>query len=102
MAAWNGDKHLSLGGMSLRVEPYMKSLSVTEAKTQFSQVLKDVMNGETVEIVHDEKLTPIARIEPLTDRPKTKKRKLGILDGELECIFPDDFQMTEEESLNLK
>lgn len=80
----------------------MKSLPVGEIKAQFSEILEDVKNGETVEIVFGKKRTPVARIVPITDKPKKKKRKLGIWEGKVKYVFADDFKMTEEEFLNLK
>ena len=52
----------------------MKSLTVGEIKEQFSQILEDVKNGETVEIVYGKKRTPVARIVPITHKAKKKKR----------------------------
>ena len=80
----------------------MKSLPVGEIKAQFSEILEDVKNGETVEIVFGKKRTPVARIVPITDKPKNKKRKLGTWEGKVKYVFADDFKMTEEEFLNLK
>ncbi len=80
----------------------MKSLPVGEIKAQFSEILEDVKNGETVEIVYGKKRTPVARIVPITDKPKKKKRKLGILDGKMKIVFADDFKMTEEEFITMQ
>ena len=80
----------------------MKSLPVGEIKAQFSEILEDVKNGETVEIVYGKKRTPVARIVPIEDPKPKKKRKLGIMDGKLEIIFADNFKMTDEELLDLR
>lgn len=80
----------------------MKSLPVGELKANFSEVLEDVQNGETIEIVYGKKKTPVARIVPITPPKKKGKRKLGILEGKASVIFADDFKMTEEEFINLR
>ena len=79
----------------------MKCLPVGELKANFSEVLEDVQNGETIEIVYGKKKKPVARIVPV---PRTKpkgKRKLGLLAGKMKVVFADDFKMTEEELINL-
>lgn len=80
----------------------MKSLPVGELKAHFSEVLKDVQNGETIEIVYGKKKTPVARIVPVVAPKKKGKRKLGILEGKASVIFADDFKMTEEEFITLR
>lgn len=80
----------------------MKSLPVGELKAHFSEVLEDVQNGETIEIVYGKKKTPVARIVPVTAQKKKGKRKLGILEGKASVVFADDFKMTEEEFINLR
>lgn len=80
----------------------MKSLPVGELKAHFSEVLEDVQNGETIEIVYGKKKTPVARIVPIVAPKKKGKRKFGILEGKASVIFADDFKMTEEEFINLR
>lgn len=82
----------------------MKSLPVGELKANFSEVLEDVQNGETIEIVYGKKKKPVARIVPINGpkSKKKKKRQLGILDGKMKIVFADDFKMTEEEFINLR
>ena len=80
----------------------MKRLPVGELKANFSEVLEEVQQGESFEIVYGKKKTPVARIVPIDSSKRKKKRKLGILDGKIKYIFADDFKMTEDEFLNLK
>lgn len=81
----------------------MKSLPVGELKAHFSEVLEDVQNGETVEILFGKKRKPIAKIVPIEKRKTKKKlRPIGLLDGEMKIVFADDFKMTEEEFINLR
>jgi prevent-host-death family protein len=80
----------------------MKSLPVGELKANFSEVLEDVQNGETIEIVYGKKKKPVARIVPIRKAPKEKKRKFGLLEGKASVTFADYFKMTEEELIDLK
>ncbi len=80
----------------------MKSLPVGEIKAQFSEVLEKVQQGESFGILYGKKKELIAEINPPKKHKKTKKRKLGILEGKASVIFADDFKMTEEEFINLK
>ena len=79
----------------------MKSLSVGEFKAQFSEVLELIQQGESVGVLYGKNKKPIAKLVPMTE-PKKKKRKLGILEGKVKFVFADDFKMTEEEFINLK
>ena len=80
----------------------MKSLPVGELKAHFSEVLEDVQNGETIEILYGKKKTPVARIVPINGSKPKKKRKLGIWEGKVKYVFSDDFKMTDEELLDLR
>lgn len=80
----------------------MKSLPVGELKANFSEVLEDVQNGETIEILYGKKRKPVARIVPINGSKAKGKRKLGLLKGKVKYVFADDFKMTEEELINLK
>ena len=81
----------------------MKSLPVGELKANFSEVLEEVQNGETIEIVFGKKKKPVARIVPIDKLKKKKKlRPIGLYDGKLRIKFADDFKITEEEFLNMR
>lgn len=80
----------------------MKSLPVGEFKAQFSEVLEQVQQGETIEIVYGKKKMPVARIVPVEGSKLKKKRKFGILDGKVKITFADNFKMTDEELLDLR
>ena len=80
----------------------MKSLSVGEIKTQFSDVLEKVQQGESFGITYGKSKKLVAEINPPKKQKKIKKRKLGILEGKGSVIFSDDFKMTEEEFVNWK
>jgi prevent-host-death family protein len=80
----------------------MKSLPVGELKAHFSEVLEEVQQGESFEIVYGKKKKPVAKIVPIEKPKKKPNRKLGILEGKVKFVFADDFKMTEEEFINLK
>jgi antitoxin (DNA-binding transcriptional repressor) of toxin-antitoxin stability system len=78
----------------------MKTMSVGELKTNFSEVLKRVMEGEEVGILYGKRKEIVARIVP-KEKKKKGKRKLGRLEGKVKVKFMPDFKMTEEEFLGL-
>ena len=80
----------------------MKSLSVGEIKTQFSDILEKVQQGESFGITYGKSKKLVAEINPPKKQKNKKKRKFGILDGKVKYVFADDFKMTEEELLGLK
>lgn len=67
---------------------FMKSLPVGELKAQFSEVLEQVRQGETIEIVFGKKKTPVACIVPINGSKSKKKRKLGIWEGKVSMSSP--------------
>ena len=75
-------------------------MSVGEFKTNFSEVIEQVKAGEKIAVTFGKKKQIIGYFIPesTTEKPK---RKLGILAGKSEVIFEDDFEMSEEEFLNL-
>lgn len=80
----------------------MKSLPVGELKARFSEILEEVQQGETIEIVFGKQKKPVARIVPIVGTKRKKKRKIGVLDGKVNIRFAKNFKMTEEEFLSGK
>ena len=80
----------------------MKSLQIGEFKAQLSQLLDDVQDGETIELVKGKKKVPVARLVPINGTQAKKKRKLGILEGKVKFKFARNFKMTDEELLDLR
>ena len=78
----------------------MKALAVGELKTQFSQILEEVKQGEKVGILYGRAKKPVAMIVPYCEDKKTE-RKIGILDGKVSIEFRDDFAITAEELCSL-
>lgn len=79
----------------------MKSLSVGEFKAHLSELLEEVKQGKTIEVVYGKKKTPAAHLVPVNGS-KPKKRKLGIWEGKVKFVFADNFKMTDEELLDLR
>lgn len=78
----------------------MKTLTVGELKSRFSEVLKEVQSGEEIAVAFGKKKEIVAYLVPKSAR-KTDQRKLGILQGKGQVTFAKDFKMTEEEFLGL-
>lgn len=78
----------------------MQTMTVGDFKTQFSDVLKKVMDGEEIAITYGKKKEVVARLVP-KNQSKKPPRKLGIWEGELQVKFAKDFKMTGEELLGL-
>jgi prevent-host-death family protein len=78
----------------------MKQLPLSEAKTHFSSVLKEVAAGAEIAISYGKKKQTIAVIVPFEQYKKTKTRELGTLKNRGDVEFAEDFSMTDEELLN--
>ncbi|HRI59866.1 MAG TPA: hypothetical protein PK228_09085 [Saprospiraceae bacterium] len=76
----------------------MKTLTVGDLKTNFSEVLKAVQLGEEFAIAFGKRKEVIAYLVPKQLRKK-EKRQIGIFEGQASAIFKDDFKMTAEEFL---
>jgi antitoxin (DNA-binding transcriptional repressor) of toxin-antitoxin stability system len=76
----------------------MKTMTVGEFKTHFSEVIEQVKAGEEIAVTYGKKKKVIGYFSPeTTQKPK---RELGILQGKAKVTFAPDFKMTEEEFLN--
>lgn len=78
----------------------MKNLQVAELKTNFSEVLEDVKNGEEITISFGRKKEKIAVIIPYSKYKKNIKRKLGILENKASYKIDKNFKFTDEDFLN--
>ncbi len=78
----------------------MKTMSVGDLKTHFSEALKLVIAGEEIAIMYGKKKEIVARLVPKTAEKKSR-RKIGILDGKATVTFDPDYKITEEEFLGL-
>ena len=79
----------------------MKTLQSAQAKTHFSSVLKDVIDGNEIGITYGKKKDTVAVIIPFKNWKKKQKRVLGTLEGKMSVRFADDFKMSEQEFINL-
>ncbi|HOE76898.1 MAG TPA: type II toxin-antitoxin system Phd/YefM family antitoxin [Rectinema sp.] len=79
----------------------MKNLPVAEVRSKFSSVLKDVAEGEEIGITFGRKKEPIAVIVPINEYKKIKARRLGTLEGKATVSFSDDWEITDEELVDL-
>ncbi len=78
----------------------MKTMSVGEFKTHFSDVIEQVKSGEKIAVTFGKKRKVVGYFLP--EIPEAKgKRKLGILEGKASVNFHPDFKITEEEFLGL-
>lgn len=80
----------------------MKSYQIGEFKAQLSQLIGDVQNGETIEIVKGKKKVPVLHVSAPKATKAKKKRKLGIWEGKVKFVFADNFKMTDEELLDMR
>jgi hypothetical protein len=76
----------------------MKTMSVGEFKTHFSEVIEQLKAGEEIAVTYGKKKEVVGYFLPETSA-KQSKIKLGILEGKAEAIFAADFKMTDDEFL---
>ena len=76
----------------------MKALTVAEIKTNFSDILVQVKNGENFKILYGKSKKPVAMIVPINDN---NPRKIGILDGKAVFKVNGNGKINEEEFLGL-
>jgi antitoxin (DNA-binding transcriptional repressor) of toxin-antitoxin stability system len=78
----------------------MRTYTVGDFKTNFSEILEGVRSGEKVAIAFGKKKEIVAYLVPGSTQMLTK-RPLGLLAGKAKVVFKDDFKMTEDEFLGL-
>ncbi|WP_020606371.1 type II toxin-antitoxin system Phd/YefM family antitoxin [Spirosoma spitsbergense] len=78
----------------------MQTITVGDLKSRFSEVLKQVQEGEEIAVAFGRKKEIVAYLIPRSAR-KPAKRTLGLLQEKGTASFADDFSMTEEEFLAL-
>jgi antitoxin (DNA-binding transcriptional repressor) of toxin-antitoxin stability system len=78
----------------------MKTMTVGELKSHFSEVIQEVKGGEEIAVAFGKKREIVAYLIPKSAR-KPEKRQLGILQGKGKVTFAQDFKMTEEEFLGI-
>jgi len=78
---------------------FMKTMSATEFKTHFSDVLAAVKDGETIAVTYGRKKEIIGYF--VREIPEHPKRILGILEGKATFNFGPDWEMTTKEFLGM-
>jgi len=77
----------------------MQAMSVAELKTNFSDVLDRVKNGENVKILYGKSKKPVAMLVPIED--PDSPRKIGVLDGKAQFKIHGNGKISQEEFLGL-
>ena len=77
----------------------MKTLTVGEFKTNFSNVLGLITHGEEVTVSYGKSKKKIGVFVPYKKYTKQNKIKLGLLEGIASFKIKKDFKMTDEEFL---
>ncbi len=77
----------------------MQTLTIGELKTNFSEVLKKIRNGQEIVISYGKKREKVAVLIPYSTYASTPERSLGLLKNRAECLIHDDFEISEEEML---
>ena len=79
----------------------MKNLQVGEFKSKFSKVLEDIKKGEEITISFGKRKEKIAVIIPYSKYKNNIHRKLGILEKKASFEISDDYNISDEELLNV-
>jgi antitoxin (DNA-binding transcriptional repressor) of toxin-antitoxin stability system len=77
----------------------MKTMTVGEFKSHFSEVIEQVQAGEKIAVTYGKRKKIIGYFSPET--PQKPKRNLGILEGKATFTFAPDFDVTAEDFLGL-
>lgn len=75
----------------------MKTMSVGEFKTRFSDVIEWVKAGEKIAVTYGKKKEVIGYF--VAEEQESVRRNLGLLEGSAKAVFHKDFKITEEEFL---
>lgn len=78
----------------------MTSLAINDLKYDLGNMLNILESGESIELKEDTGSAAFAIIMPLVNK-STNKRNIGILDGKVNYVIKDNFEMTEEELIGL-
>ena len=77
----------------------MKTMTISELKSHFSEALKKIRAGQEINVTYGKKKEVIAKLVPITVEQKSR-RKIGVLEGKVKIKFATDFAVTEEYFLN--
>ena len=77
----------------------MKTMTVADFKSRFSEALDAVRDGETIVVSYGRNRRKVAAMVPYADLKAQPKRPLGLLKAKLRVSFGRDFAMTDDELL---
>jgi antitoxin (DNA-binding transcriptional repressor) of toxin-antitoxin stability system len=77
----------------------MKTMTVADFKTRFSEALDAVRDGETLVVSYGRNRRKVAAMVPYAELQSRPKRPLGLLKSRLRVSFGRDFVMTDDELL---
>ena len=78
----------------------MQTLTIGELKTNFSEVLKKIKEGQEIVISYGKKREKVAVIVPYSTYASLPERSLGLLKDRAKCVIHDDFEISEKEMLS--
>lgn len=78
----------------------MKTMTVAQFKSHFSEVLQTLKSGEEIAVSYGKKHETIGVFMPFSKYYSQKPRKLGILNGKATFTITKNFKMTEEDFFN--
>ncbi len=78
----------------------MKTMTVGEFKTRFSEALEAVREGETIVVSYGRNHQKVAALVPYSDLKQRAKRPLGLLKGKAAVKFGEDFAIDDEAVLS--
>lgn len=76
----------------------MATVTISEAKANFSALVKQVQRGEAVTIAAGQKKKPVARLMPIEP---VKRKRLGVIETPGFVLDPRFFEPLPEEELRL-
>jgi prevent-host-death family protein len=74
----------------------MSQVNMLDAKTHLSRLVEAVESGAEKEIIIARNGKPAARLVPVEEKPK-KKRRLGLADGKYPVMTQEEFDADNEE-----
>jgi prevent-host-death family protein len=79
----------------------MQTMTVSQFKTHFSEVLDLVQQGEDIVISYGKKKEKIAVLIPFANYEGKPQRTLGLLAGKATFALAHDFKVSDDELLSL-
>ena len=74
----------------------MKTMTVGEFKTRFSDALAEVQAGESIVVCYGRGRRKVAALVPYKTVQQAQRRKLGLLKGKASVSFGKDFALGDE------